>query len=104
MLGFVSRFVGLWCVAGALVALVIDAAKSIAVSSLVVTSVGGTLSALAPSVLAAAQASIDHHVGSWFWSGVVQWLLLLPTWLVLGFLGFLLTYIGRRRRVRLAYA
>ena len=34
---------------------------------------------------------------------MIQWILLLPTWVVLGAAGFLLTYLGRRRRAKAAY-
>lgn len=108
MIGFVSRFVGLWFVAGALVALVIDATKSIAASALSVTPLGQSLYSLAPATLLSmqefVQQRIEPAIGGWLWDPVIQWILLLPTWLVLGFLGFLLTYLGRRRRVRTAYA
>jgi hypothetical protein len=108
MIGFVSRFVGLWFVAGGLVALVIDAAKSIAASALTMTPLGSTLFTLAPSSLVATQGfvqqKIEPYVGGWLWDPFIQWLLLTPTWVVLGFLGFLLTWLGSRRRIRTAYA
>jgi hypothetical protein len=108
MIGFVSRFVGLWFVAGALVALVVDATKSIAASALTVTPLGLTFYALAPSTLISVQEfvqqKIEPHIGGWLWDPVIQWILLLPTWAVLGAIGFLFTYLGRRRRVRTAYA
>ncbi len=108
MLGFLPRFVGLWFVAGALVALTIDAAKSIAASALTMTPLGTALHTLAPATLLSAQTfvqrNIDPYIGGWLWDPVIQWLLLLPTWVVLGFFGFLLTYVARRRRPRVAYA
>ena len=108
MLGFLPRFVGLWFVAGALVALTIDAAKSIAASSIAMTPLGMALYTLAPATLMSAQAfvqqSIDPYIGGWLWDPVIQWILLLPTFAVLGVLGFLLTYLGRRRGLRVAYA
>jgi hypothetical protein len=104
MIGFISRFVGLWFVAGALVAVVVDAAKSIGASALTMTPLGTALFTLAPSALVATQEFVQQRIGAWVWDPVIQWLLLLPTWAVLGFFGFLLTYLGRRRRVRLAYA
>jgi hypothetical protein len=108
MIGFVSRFVGLWFIAGALVAIVIDATKTIAASALTVTPLGLAFYTLTPSTLISVQEfvqqKIEPTVGGWLWDPVIQWILLLPTWAVLGFLGFLLTYLGRRRRVRTAYA
>jgi len=107
MIRFLSRFVGLWLIAGALVALVVDAAKTIAVSTLTVTQLGPTWYALSPSTLLAAQQfvqrRIEAYVGAWLWDPLIMWVLMLPTWLVFAALGFLLAYLGRRRRRR-AYA
>ncbi|HVY21207.1 MAG TPA: hypothetical protein VHA70_14160 [Bauldia sp.] len=104
MIGFVSRFVGMWFVAGALVAIVVDAAKSIGASALTMTPLGAALFTLAPSSLVATQEFVQQKIGGWVWDPLIQWILLLPTWAVLGAFGFLLTYLGRRRRVRIAYA
>lgn len=108
MIGFVSRFIGLWFVAGALVAVVVDAAKTIAVSSLTMTSLGDTLFKLAPSALLASQEfvqrKIEPYVGGWLWDPFIQGLLHLPTWAILAAIGFFLTYLGRKRRIRVAFA
>jgi hypothetical protein len=109
VIGWVSRFVGLWFVAGGLVALVIDATKTIAASALTVTPFGGSISAaLGPAALMSVQEfvqqRIETYVGNWLWDPVIQWFLLLPTWAMLGAAGFLLTYLGRRRRLSLTYA
>jgi len=108
MLLLLPRFVGLWFVAGALVAATIDAAKSIAASALVLTPFGSALHALAPATLLAAQTfvqqGIEPHIGSWVWDPLIQSVLLLPTWGILGVIGFALTYVGRRRPRRAAFA
>jgi hypothetical protein len=108
MLLFVPRFIGLWFVAGALVAITIDAAKSIAASALTLTPFGATLHALAPATLLAAQTfiqqSIEPHLGGWIWNPLIQSVLLLPTWLILGAAGFVLSYVGRRRTPQSAFA
>lgn len=108
MLGFVSRFFGLWLIAGALVAAVIDATKTIAASTLTVTALGEAWASIGMTSLLATQTfvqqSIEPVLGRWIWDPVIQSVLLLPAWLVLGGLGFLFTWLGRRRRVRVAYA
>jgi hypothetical protein len=108
MIGFVSRFVGLWLIAGALVALVIDATKTIAGSKLTVTALGEAWYALGAASLMAAQEfvqqTIEPAIGRWLWDPLMQWVLLMPAWLVLGALGFLFTWLGRRRRAKVAYA
>jgi hypothetical protein len=109
MIGWFSRFIGLWFVAGALVALVIDASKTIAASALTVTPLGMTIgSVLGPGALMQAQEFVQQRietaVGHWIWDPLIQWLLLLPTWVALGALGFLFAYLGRRRRLDVSYA
>lgn len=108
MLLFLPRFIGLWFVAGTLVAVTVDAAKSIAASTLTLTPFGAALHALAPATLLAAQTfvqqSIEPHLGGWVWDPAIQSILLLPTWVVLGVFGFLFTYLGSRRAPRAAFA
>jgi hypothetical protein len=108
MIGFVSRFVGLWLIAGALVAFVIDATKTIAASALTVTPLGEAWSTLSLTSVMSVQTFVQQQIeptnGRWLWDTVIQWILLSPTWAVLGLLGFLLTYLGRRRRIKMAYA
>ena len=108
MIVFISRFVGIWLIAGALVAVVVDGAKSIAASSLTVTPLGLTWFALSPTTLMAAQGfvqqTVEAYVGHWLWDPFIQWILLLPSWAVLGAIGGLLAYLGRKRRLAPAYA
>ena len=107
MIGFFSRFVGLWLIAGALVALVVDATKSIAASTFKVTSLGDTWGSINLSSLLSVQRfvqqQVEAYVGHWLWDPLIQTMLLLPTWAVLGAAGFLLAYLGRRRRRKAAY-
>ena len=46
------------------------------------------------------QQTIETYIGHWLWDPLIQWILMLPTWLVLGVLGFWLSYMGRKRRQR----
>lgn len=99
MFRFLVRLAGLFAIAGALIALVVDGTKSIAASSLFVTSLGQAWFAFDPASLQAAQAAvashIEVHVGSWVWFPVIQFLLTLPVWLVFGGAGALLVIAGR---------
>jgi hypothetical protein len=109
VIGWFSRFVGLWLIAGALVALVIDATKTIAASAFTVTPLGSTIAAvLGPAALTSmqqfVQQKIEVHIGGWLWDPFIQWVLLVPAWVILGAGGFLLAYLGRRRRLSLSYA
>ncbi len=108
MIGLLARFVGLWLVAGGLVALVIDATKTIAELALTVTQLGKTWYDISPETLLSAQKFVERelqaYIGNWLWDPLIIWLLMLPTWLVLAACGFLLVYLGRHRRRRRAYA
>ncbi|WP_319772633.1 hypothetical protein [Breoghania sp.] len=100
MLSFLSRVLGILCVAVALVTAVIDGTKSIAASQLVTTPFGAHWYEFAPESLNAAQAAVQRHVAVWLWDPVIQWILLLPTWGVAGALGALFVWMGTRRRRR----
>ncbi|MEX0853198.1 MAG: hypothetical protein WD036_07950 [Bauldia sp.] len=108
MIRLLSRFVGLWLIAGALVTLVVDATKTIAASALTVTQLGPAWYWLSPSTLMSVQEfvqrRIESTIGGWLWDPLIMWVLMLPTWAVLATFGFLLTYLGRPRRIRPAYA
>lgn len=108
MIAFLARFVGLWLIAGALVALVVDGTKTIAASQLTVTPLGMAWFSISPSSLMATQAfiqqTVEAYIGHWLWDPLIQWILMLPTWLVLGLLGAWLAYLGRKRHLRTAYA
>jgi hypothetical protein len=107
MLRFLARFFGLWLIAGAMVALVVDATRSIATGSIAITQLGPGWFAISPTTLVGfqqlVQQGLEPYIGAWLWDPLVTWLLLLPTWGVLGASGFLLTYLGRRS-LRQAYA
>jgi hypothetical protein len=108
MIGFLARFIGLWMVAGALVALVIDGTKTIAASALTMTPMGLAWYSLSPSSLMQTQEfvqrTIEAYIGHWLWDPIIQWVLMAPAWAVLGIIGGWLLYIGRRRRPQPAYA
>ena len=107
MFAFLARFTGLWLIAGALVALVVDATKTIAASSLTVTPLGRAWFSISPSSLMRTQEfvqrQIEAYIGHWLWDPIVQWILLAPAWVVFGIAGVWLVYAGRRRPSRNAY-
>lgn len=102
MFTLLVRLLGLFAIAGAVVGLVIDGTKSIAASTLTVTPLGQAWFTFAPESLTAVQTAVATHietyVGAWVWSPVIEFLLTLPTWLVLGALGSFLLLVGGRRR------
>ncbi len=108
MAAFLSRFFGLLLIGAMLVAVVVDITKSIAASSLTVTSLGQWWFTLDRDSLDGfrqfVQTSIDPQIGRWVWDPLVQTVLSLPTWLVFGVPGALLIALAPVRRRRRQYA
>jgi hypothetical protein len=96
MLRFASRFLGFWLVAAALVAGVVDGAKTIAASSLVLTSVADTWGLIQSA--AGGPAALEPIVARWPLNLVIEFLLAAPTAVVLGALGAFFLIVGAKRR------
>jgi hypothetical protein len=82
----------------AVLAAVYDGTRSVAAHTLTTTSLFEHWSKLAPTLLAAAQGTVQRYTHPLVWEAGVRRLLLLPTWLVFAALGLILAYAGRRRR------
>lgn len=82
----------------ALVAAILDITRSIADSAIVMRPLGQDWHNLSPTTLEAAQAGIQRNISPWLWESVIQNILLMPTWAVLGILALLLIYLGRKRK------
>lgn len=82
----------------ATIALVHDGTRTYSGRGVVATSFIEHWSSLAPTSLKAAQTAVERSTHPLVWDGLIRRLLLLPTWLLLGLLGGLLAYAGRRRR------
>jgi hypothetical protein len=96
MLRFASRFLGFWLVAAALVAAVVDGAKSIAASSFVTTSVGETWATIA--AFGATEPTSAPLNAPGLLDMPLQWLLSAPTVAVLGIVGAVFLILGAKRR------
>jgi len=96
----ILRVLGVWSLLVAMVALTIDATKSLASGEQqwVTTPLGEHWFTLHASSLNTAQAAIERYVYPFLWDPLILSLLQLPTWIVFGVLGLLLYRIGRRRR------
>ena len=100
MIRLLFRFLGYWLLAGALVAAIIDAAKSIAASELVTTVFGQHFQQLAPTLLQRLEFGISNNLGApWLWDVVFVNILSWPSFAVLGVLALIFLMIGRRKRV-----
>lgn len=98
MLRLMFRFLALMLLAAAFAALVIDGARSLSDSTLVLTPLGQTLFNLFPSKFPLLQPAVERHVAPFLWDPALVTLLLAPTWVVAGLAGALLMRLTRRRR------
>jgi hypothetical protein len=96
MLRFASRFLGFWLVAAALVAGVVDGAKTIAASSLTLTSVAETWGLI--QAAAGGPPAMEPIAARWPLDVALEFLLAAPTVVVLGTLGAFFLIIGAKRR------
>jgi hypothetical protein len=94
----VLRFLGSVFLLIAVIALVYDGTRALAGGGWTATSLYAHWLKLAPGSLEAAQAAVQRYTHPLLWDPVIRRVLLLPAWLVLGVLGVLLAYLGRRRR------
>jgi hypothetical protein len=97
MLRFASRFLGFWLVAAALVAAVVDGAKSIGASRLVTTSVGETWMMIA-AFGEGEPATAQPLTAPWLLDVPLQLLLAAPAVVVLGIIGVAFLILGAKRR------
>jgi hypothetical protein len=104
MIRFLSRFLGLLCLAAAFILLIYDGTKSIAGNTVYLTTVGGLWNAVHSTSLALVQPAIEQRVGAWLWDPVMLAILTAPSWLVLGALGILLILLGRKKKPLIGYA
>lgn len=96
MLRWGVRFVAVMLLAAAFAALIVDGARTLADSTLTVTSLGATLQALFPARLVHLRALVEH-AGPLAWRAMAA-LLAAPTWLAAAALGALLMRLTRPTR------
>jgi hypothetical protein len=101
---FIGRLIGLALLAGAFAAAVIDGARSIAASHLLLTSLGSTLFWALPNKMPLLEPFIERQIHPFLWSPILINILLAPTWAVLGVVGFALLYLLRKRAPPIGYS
>jgi hypothetical protein len=104
MFRFLFRFVGLWLLAGAFVALVIDGTRSITAGRFVIMPVVEAWVALHPSSIEWAKATVERDLSPRLWDSIVLYILYAPLWAVLGVIGLLFVLIGRRPGKLIGYS
>ena len=100
MIRLFFRFIALLSLAGAVVAAVVDSSRSIAASTLSLTSFGEVWSGFAPDSLGKVQELGTQYLGASFWSAVSNFILAMPAVAILMALALLFYAIGYKRENR----
>lgn len=104
MTRFLIRFTGMWLLAGAFVALVIDGTRSISASRLVINRFAETAAEAFPGVVASLRAANEQSLPPWLAEALATYILNAPLWVVLGILGALFVLVPRRRTPTIGYS
>ena len=103
MFRLLFRFIGLFVLALAFVALVIDGTRSVAASHIDILPLGRACTLLAPDTFQKLHNAIETNLPL-LWDPVLVTILLLPSWLVLGAIGIVLFAVTRRRAPIIGYS
>lgn len=94
------RIIGTTLLAAALILAILDGTRSLGTNSLVMTPLGETWRAIHAGSLAGIQGFIESRFFGPLLEGLVDAILALPGWVVLGVPGALLAWLGRSKRTR----
>ncbi|MET3645994.1 hypothetical protein [Phyllobacterium ifriqiyense] len=97
MLRLIFRLLAYICLSLAIIAAVLDAARSVGASNLVITLLRDSWQSVSANSFALVETSIRTHLYSIFWDPLMLWVLDAPTVLVFALLALLLYAIGYRR-------
>jgi hypothetical protein len=101
MFRFLVRAIGVLFLAGGFAALIVDGARAIAASRLVVTAFGETCQRMFPRMFPMLQSFVENHLHPLVWDPFLLAVFLLPTAFVFMAFGLLLLWLGRRREAAL---
>jgi hypothetical protein len=104
MIRFLLRFIGVFVLAAAFVALLYDGTKTIAGSEVYLTSLQEIWIGLHPGSLQWLQASAERLAPAWVWNPALVTVLTAPASLVLAIIGALLMLLGRKKKPLIGYA
>ncbi len=100
MIRLFFKFLALLCLAGAVIAAVVDSSRSVAVSAVTLKSFGEVWGDFAPQSLGAVQAFGAAHLGAATWSAVTNFVLAMPAVAILMVLAVMFYAIGFKRSNR----
>lgn len=100
MLKPIIRILALFALAMALITAVLDITRSIADSTLVMTSFGVDWQNFAPASLNQAHDIVKQYLPPQIWDPIIIQILKVPTWGIFGVIWFLLSMLGRRKKSR----
>jgi len=97
MLRISLKIIGLFLIALATITAVLDLTRSIANSEIIFTALGLEWRNFHVNSLQYFQVGIERHLNlPWLWSGVLQNILLLPSWFVFFMLSLLFFWLGHK--------
>lgn len=94
----IIRILGVWFLLAAVITLVIDATKSLAINKMVITSLGQQWYEFHKVSIEAAQKSVETHIHPFIWDPFITALLLWPSWALFALFGVILLWLGRKRK------
>ncbi len=100
LLRLICRLLAYICLSLAIITAVLDAARSVGASNLVITPLRDSWQSVSATSFALVETSIKTHLYDIFWDPLMLWLLEAPTFIVFALLALLLYAIGYRRAVR----
>jgi hypothetical protein len=103
MVRLAVQFGALFILATAFATLAVDASRSLAAGSLIVTHIGQTAATLAPAKLAFVQDAVDHQAYP-ILGQMLAMVLRLPTFLVVGAVGAVALRLTRKAPPKIGYS
>jgi hypothetical protein len=97
MIRFLFRVLGLVSLSVAVILAVLDGARSVAASRLILTPLGTSWYSISPDTLNGAQAGIQRYLHPSIWDPVMIWVLNQPGAIVLAILSAIFYMLGRQR-------
>ena len=101
MLRFLFRMLGMVALAVTVIMLVVDATRTIAAGSLVVTPLIESWQAVSPGTLSALRALVQAGIHPALWDGIAQYILGLPGFALFAVFALVFSFLGRRPERRI---